>query len=1096
MSHLKIISLNTRGTHKNFSKIKEEIKNYDIILLQEQHIDKHKTAIERYKNELKCELYYTTDNKNNLSIMTLIKRDIGISSSEYKILIKGRVINVTISFGKMKYNIINVYAPAAQKDRLNFFAELKHKIEQMRNIILGGDLNTIINMEETNGKFEIKPYMKFMKYMITDLLLIDPHENIWDGKIKYTFTFPNKTRKRLDRFLISNNLRNRMIHYSIEPNTFSDHDAITLKLDTGTRKKWGKGTWKLNNKYLKDEIFIELIEETIAIEKDKKNLYKNQSEWWDNLKMKIKRIAINYGINKTNHRNKKEKELKMEIKTCQIEIDHNNNTRINQEMLIELKEDLSTIEDKKSEGARIRAKIDEIEQGEKSTKFFFSREHSRGEKKQIRVLLKNLDTVHAEKEIIEEVSEFYKNLYESEEIDETQLKNNLEKIYSKITDEDLAKINEFISIKEVETAINEMKNNKSPGEDGLNKEFYLKFKKALMEEITVTLNNIIYKGELPKSQTNAIVTLIFKKGDHRNLKNWRPVSLLNVDYKILSKIMANRLKDIMNKLVPTSQKCGVKGRFISDILITIDSIIRNYENENKGAIIMTLDQEKAFDRINHRYLFEVLNQIGIMGNFQNWIKAMYSNITSQIQVNGALTEKLDIKRSVRQGCPLSMILFVLTTIPLINMIEEDIEIKGIKTPYNNELKILAYADDTTIFLSNTKSIEKVFKIYAKHSAASESKLNKDKTEILKIGYWKYKMPNEEKYTKLIKEEVKILGCIFTSNSEETGIKNWNIKTEKIKKIIQIYENRNLSLIGKVLLTNSIVLSQIWHLGSILPIRTEYIKKIEKLINSWMFGKRSKNIIKMLKKSKEQGGLGLLDLEKRLNAIKIKSLDFITLNTWPKDFDFIIYWAGTKTLKLANRLAVGPKCENCTNIYGNTVTKMFNLKTEKPDLNINESSIKDIELALYPPDNTKIDYMEVHKGKYTKFRDLNYRIASGILKTATFLNLANRACIYCNEQNETIIHLFLNCRKLEPLREEMGKMIRELRKDRQTLTWEYIINMKNLKHQAEYEIITLYKLNIWNNATNVRWGEKTMNIRKVSFTFRKDIKYYIKLIYGL
>ena len=790
-----------------------------------------------------------------------------------------------------------------------------------------------------------------MKYMITDLSLIDPHENIWDNKIKYTFTFPNKTRKRLDRFLVSNTIRNRLIEYNIEPNTFSDHDAITLKLDLGTRKKWGKGTWKLNNNYLKNNIFAEIIEETTAIEIERKDQYKNQLEWWDNLKLKIKRITIQYGINKTKQLHKKEKLLKHEIRTCQGNIDNNKNTNTNQDLLMELKEKLSAIENHKSEGARVRAKIEEIEDGEKSTRFFFSREHNRGEKKQIRVLVKNDTNIHEEKEIVTEIYDFYKKLYDTEQIDETQLEYNLGKIHKQIGEEDANKLNEFINIKEVERAIDEMKNNKSPGEDGITKEFYHKFKNILMEELTITLNNILYNGKLPKSQKNAIVTLLFKKGDHRDLKNWRPVSLLNVDYKILSKILANRMKNIMNKLTPSSQKCGVKGRFISDILITIDSIIKNYENENKGAIIMTLDQEKAFDRINHKYLFAVLNKLGITGNFLIWIKAMYLDITSQIEVNGTLTEKIDIKRSVRQGCPLSMILFVLTTIPLINMIEEDKDIKGIKTHYNNELKILAYADDTTIFIRDIKSIERVFEIYNKHSAASESKLNKNKTEILKIGFWHNKMPNEEKYSDLIKDEIKILGNIFTSNSEESGNKNWNVKTEKIKKLIQVYEERNLTLIGKVLLTNSIILSQIWHLGSILPIKMDFIKKIEKLINEWMFGKRSKNIIKILQNPREQGGLGLLNIEKRLNAIKVKSLDFLTLKIWPKDFDFIIYWAGTKTQKIANRQIVGPKCENCTNIYGKTISKIVKLKLEKPDLNINEKSIKDIEVALYPTNNT-------------------------------------------------------------------------------------------------------------------------------------------------
>jgi len=104
--------------------------------------------------------------------------------------------------------------------------------------LIGGDLNTIINESDTTGELEIKPYITFLTYMITDLSLIDPHEQIWEKKLHSHFQI--KPAKRLDWYLISSNLRNRMIEYNIEPNSFSDHDAITLKLDIGGKEDGGK----------------------------------------------------------------------------------------------------------------------------------------------------------------------------------------------------------------------------------------------------------------------------------------------------------------------------------------------------------------------------------------------------------------------------------------------------------------------------------------------------------------------------------------------------------------------------------------------------------------------------------------------------------------------------------------------------------------------------------------------------------------------------------------------------------------------------------------------------------------------------------------
>ena len=126
------------------------------------------------------------------------------------------------------------------------------------------------------------------------------------------------------------------------------------------------------------------------------------------------------------------------------------------------------------------------------------------------------------------------------------------------------------------------------------------------------LNSIAMTGELLPSQKNAIIRLLYKKGDHRLLKNWRPVSLLNVDYKILSKIMTNRLTKFMAKLTPIEQKCGVKGRQMADVIRNLDTIIEDWQHT--GGYIVCMDQEKAFDRINHQYLFMILEGMGFSGD--------------------------------------------------------------------------------------------------------------------------------------------------------------------------------------------------------------------------------------------------------------------------------------------------------------------------------------------------------------------------------------------------------------------------------------------------------------------------------------------------
>ena len=424
-----------------------------------------------------------------------------------------------------------------------------------------------------------------------------------------------------------------------------------------------------------------------------------------------------------------------------------------------------------------------------------------------------------------------------------------------------------------------MKKNRSPGKDGLTKEFFDCFRDNLIDELGEMYNNIIFKKEMPESLRLAIITLLYKKNDHRLLKNWRPVSLLNVDYKILSKILTLRIKKIIHKILPINQKCGVPGRKMDEVLLSIDAIYNAIIEDNDAGAIIGIDQEKAFDRVSHEYLFRILEEIGFEGNYLTMLKAMYRDIKSEILINGKLSKKISITRSVRQGCSISMILFVISAIPLINMIEENTKIKGYKTRYNNEIKVLTYADDTTLIVRDTESIKEIFDIYNKYALASGAKINMEKTEILKLGKWRHKMPEETKYKQYIKEEIKLLGAYFHENPEQNKIINWIKKEEKVKKIIQYHTNREISLMGKVLLTNSLILSQYWHVGAILQPDRKYINRVLQIINKWINGNTGQYIIDKIMKPKQQGGAGLLNLENRLLAIKIKSREFLITGKW-------------------------------------------------------------------------------------------------------------------------------------------------------------------------------------------------------------------------
>lgn len=175
-----------------------------------------------------------------------------------------------------------------------------------------------------------------------------------------------------------------------------------------------------------------------------------------------------------------------------------------------------------------------------------------------------------------------------------------------------------------------------------------------------------------------------KKGDKEELQNFRPISLLNCDYKILAKVMANRLKRVLPRIIQTNQAYAVLSRDISDTVINTD--------------LINTDLEKAFDRVEHDFLFEVLRKYDFGNKFVHCLRGLYSDAKSCVKCNGFLTDFIYLTRSIRQGCPLSALLYTLVAEPLGLAINADSGIKGIPLDgfkdFSKETKIYQYADDT------------------------------------------------------------------------------------------------------------------------------------------------------------------------------------------------------------------------------------------------------------------------------------------------------------------------------------------------------------------------------------------------------------------
>ena len=340
-------------------------------------------------------------------------------------------------------------------------------------------------------------------------------------------------------------------------------------------------------------------------------------------------------------------------------------------------------------------------------------------------------------QILKEQKRFYETLYkqETEEINDAEwliFEKNINQLSKK--EQDICE--GYLTNYECSTAMNTLAISKTPGNDGLPVEFYKHFWNDVGPLLIECINTAFDQGSFSISQKQAVIILIEKPDKDRTLiKNWRPISLLNVDYKIATKALGRRLEKVLPSI--HENQCGyVKGRFIGEAVRTISDILAYTNDNNRPGILLSIDFEKAFDSVSWNYINRSLKLYNFVTSFQTWIKTIYANdISSCVINNGHSSGYFNVSKGVRQGDPISALLFVLGVEILASAIRADSNIKGIKVN-EKDIKLVQYADDTTLFLKDIKSVKNCIQLMNKFENISGLHLNIDKTKAKWLGCMK------------------------------------------------------------------------------------------------------------------------------------------------------------------------------------------------------------------------------------------------------------------------------------------------------------------------------------------------------------------------
>lgn len=294
------------------------------------------------------------------------------------------------------------------------------------------------------------------------------------------------------------------------------------------------------------------------------------------------------------------------------------------------------------------------------------------------------------------------------------------------------------SEEEVKNALDSIGDLKAPGPDGMPAVFFKKFWSIVGDQVTKEVLHVLRRGDIPEGWNNTIIVLIPKSAAPESLKDLRPISLCNVVYKLIAKVLTNRLKLILPDIISGNQSAFVPGRMISDNIILaykLTHFLQKKRNGAKGYAAIKLDMSKAYDRVEWKFLRDMMLKMGFNRRWTELVMKCVTAVKYQVKVNGDTTNTIIPERGLRQGDPLSPYLFLLCAEGFSAMLH-DAEIngrlKGIKICNTApSISHLLFADDSLLLIeANTNSVHEVNMILSTYEACSGQAINKEKSAIL------------------------------------------------------------------------------------------------------------------------------------------------------------------------------------------------------------------------------------------------------------------------------------------------------------------------------------------------------------------------------
>ena len=803
------------------------------------------------------------------------------------------------------YMLINIYAPSGSEkkhDRNVFFGQdifealtLHHEAAW----VIGGDFNCVLGSVDVEGGVGYRhKFCPSLKDLVRTSSLSDVFRLKNPRAEEYTFFRAGKAPSRLDRFYISSGLVGGVTgvcHVA----SLSDHCGVQMNLQLCVEhlpipRSPRKTYWKINNSILTEEDFVPHFTSSWRRMLESRSHYSDVAEWWDKLaKPEIKNFCIGYSVNRKFQRNHTKKFLLSYLKLVLARKNWTEVARVKEKLDIMFKADAM--------GIVIRSRYKQNAEDERASLYHAAREAKNG-KNNIGSLKIDGKVVKDRGLIETEVLKYFGALFNGHHNvdlvdtgipfvpDDQYLRDFLEGLGS-LSDADSDNLHKDIVKEEMDEVIKNCDNNKSPGLDGLSYEFYKTVWPVISEVFVKILQCQLDRFKIIESNNVGATRLAPKVSGVPQIDELRPITLLNCDYKILTKLFVFRMIPILMFVIRSGQLCTVGNKNILFGVNNVLSSILHVKKKKVGGCLISLDFYKAYDRVLVDFLLLVMKKMNFSERFCSWVKMLHVGAKTKFILE-FLTKTIDVRFSIRQGDPLAMLLYIIYIEPLLLFLER--KIVGLKCCGIPKC-IEAYCDDINILTNQVSDFLVLDSAVRKFEEVSGAILSRNKKcKILGFGTWKDRVVWPLNYLKTV-QELKIFGVFFVDSYRSMIKRNWDFRFVKFLDVIKSWSPRVLETLSqRVEVLKVFALSRVYYIASILPINITMVRKFEKEMGKFLWtasGKVLRVSINELKNIPEKGGQGLPCILSRCKSLMLSQLLRLLRSGDEKCLGHVGFWIG-------------------------------------------------------------------------------------------------------------------------------------------------------------------------------------------------------------